>query len=122
MLSKKIILSLLISTGTYVIGAAQCPVSGSVYDALLHESLPGIEVKIKEMPDLRAVTNREGSFLIDSPCTAKITLYFEGIGYFTKTLPLLHKQEPIEVLMNENIFEWMERIILIASNNNSLLK
>ncbi len=115
MLHKKIIITLLVIISMYVISAAQCPVKGVVYDALLHETLPGVEVSVKEISDLRIVTNREGHFFIDVPCSTKITLYFEGIGYFTKTVSANCHQEPIEVLMDENIFEWTERIIPLNS-------
>jgi hypothetical protein len=122
MLHKKIILSLLITTGICAVASAQCPVKGTVYDALLLESLPGIEVRVKEMPDLRVVTDREGSFFIDAPCMTTITLFFEGIGYFTKTLLAVHKQESIEVFMDENIFEWTDRMIPIASIKSASFK
>jgi hypothetical protein len=122
MLYKKILLPFLIATGTYAIASAQCLLKGSVYDALLLESLPGIEIRVKEMPDLRVVTDREGSFFIDAPCLTNITLCFEGIGYFTKTLFGVHNQEPIEVFMDENIFEWTERMIPIASISSGAFK
>lgn len=76
--------SLLVSQVTFAQGRT---IKGTVTDATSGSPMPGVTVRVKEVPSVGTITGTDGTFSLEIPAAGK-NLEFSFIGYDTRTLPV----------------------------------
>lgn len=76
--------SLLVSQGVFAQGRT---IKGTVKDATSGSPMPGVTVRVKEIPSVGTITGTDGTFSLEVPSAGK-NLEFSFIGYDTRTLPV----------------------------------
>ncbi len=106
-----VIMSLVFAGFLSTSALAQTQVTGTVYDAETQETLPGVNIRIKNTNNGTA-TDGEGLFSLNLDST-RATLVFTYIGYITKEVEVIAGTTNISVMLSPAINE-LEGMIVIG--------
>lgn len=108
---KKLLITSCLILGLTLPGLAQTSVSGTVTDAETGETLPGVNITVKDMPERGTATNVDGEFTLNVPSLEE-TLVFSFVGYVKQEVPL-NGQENIEVSLSPDV-QQLEDVVVIG--------
>ncbi|MEL7834805.1 TonB-dependent receptor [Fodinibius sp. Rm-B-1B1-1] len=108
---KKLLITSCLILGLTLPGLAQTSVSGTVIDAETGETLPGVNITVKDMPERGTATNIDGEFTLNVPSLEE-TLVFSFVGYVTQEVPL-NGQQNIEVSLSPDV-QQLEDVVVIG--------
>lgn len=100
---KKQLLSVLFwLCGTFIVAAQERTITGTVTSADDNSPLPGVSVRIKEIPNSGVATGDDGKFTIKVPENGK-TLVFSYIGFVTKQVPITGNVINVAMVTDANV-------------------
>ncbi|WP_440998748.1 SusC/RagA family TonB-linked outer membrane protein [Fodinibius sp. SL11] len=108
---KKLLITSCLILGLTVPGLAQTSVSGTVTDAQSGETLPGVNITVKNMPERGTASTANGTFTLNVP-SLQDTLVFSFVGYIKKEVPI-DGQTTIDVTLSPDV-QQLEDIVVIG--------
>lgn len=108
---KKLLITSCLILGLTIPGLAQTSVSGTVTDAQSGETLPGVNITVKNMPARGTATNVNGEYTLNVPSTQD-TLVFSFVGYIKQEVPV-NGRTSIDVALSPDV-QQLEDVVVIG--------
>ncbi len=108
---KKLLITSCLILGFTLPGLAQTSVSGTVTDAQSGETLPGVNITIKNMPERGTATNANGTYSLNVP-SLQDTLVFSFVGFVRQEVPI-NGRTTIDVALSPDV-QQLEDVVVIG--------
>ena len=108
---KKLLITSCLVLGLSIPGLAQTSVSGTVTDAQSGESLPGVNITVKNMPERGTATNANGTYTLNVP-SLQDTLVFSFVGFVKQEVPI-NGRTTIDVALSPDV-QQLEDVVVIG--------
>lgn len=119
---KGVALVFLIMQSITLYGQSQVSVSGKVVDSATGESLPGVNIKVKDKV-VGTITNAAGEFSITVSQAPPLTLIFSYVGYATQEVEITQPSVTgLEIRMEEQILFGQDVVVSASRVEESILK
>ncbi len=119
---KGLALVFLIMQSTAVYGQSQVSISGRVADAATGESLPGVNIRVKDKV-IGTITNAKGDFSLTVNQSAPLVLVFSYVGYTPQEISITEANVTgLEVKMEEQVIFGQDVVVSASRVEESILR
>lgn len=108
---KKLLITSCLILGFTLPGLAQTSVSGTVTDAQSGETLPGVNITVKNMPERGTATNANGTYNLNVP-SLQDTLVYSFVGFVRQEVPI-NGRTTIDVSLSPDV-QQLEDVVVIG--------
>ncbi|WP_445664918.1 SusC/RagA family TonB-linked outer membrane protein [Fodinibius sp. AD559] len=108
---KKLLITSCLVLGLTLPGLAQSSVSGTVTDAQSGETLPGVNITVKNMPERGTATNANGTYNLNVP-SLQDTLVYSFVGFVKQEVPI-NGRTTIDVSLSPDV-QQLEDVVVIG--------
>ncbi|NIT55838.1 MAG: TonB-dependent receptor plug domain-containing protein, partial [Aliifodinibius sp.] len=108
---KKLLITSCLMLGLTLPGLAQSSVSGTVTDAQSGETLPGVNITVKNMPERGTATSADGTYSLNVP-SLQDTLVFSFVGFVKQEVPI-NGRTTIDVSLSPDV-QQLEDVVVIG--------
>tara|TARA_R110000796_G_scaffold252596_1_gene388499 strand:- start:156952 stop:159774 length:2823 start_codon:yes stop_codon:yes gene_type:complete len=119
---KGLALVFLIMQTVAVYGQSQVSISGRVADAASGESLPGVNIRVKDKV-IGTITNAKGDFSLTVNQSAPLTLIFSYVGYTPQEISITEANVTgLEIKMEEQVIFGQDVVVSASRVEESILR
>ncbi|WP_245657949.1 TonB-dependent receptor [Roseivirga echinicomitans] len=119
---KGLALVFLIMQTAAVYGQSQVSISGRVADAATGESLPGVNIRVKDKV-IGTITNAKGDFSLTVNQSAPLTLVFSYVGYTPQEISITEANVTgLEIKMEEQVLFGQDVVVSASRVEESILR
>ena len=119
---KGLALVFLIMQTVAVYGQSQVSISGRVADAATGESLPGVNIRVKDKV-IGTITNAKGDFSLTVNQSAPLTLIFSYVGYTPQEISITEANVTgLEIKMEEQVIFGQDVVVSASRVEESILR
>lgn len=119
---KGLALIFLILQSAAVYGQSQVSISGRVADAATGESLPGVNIRVKDKV-IGTITNAKGDFSLTVNQSAPLTLVFSYVGYTPQEISITEANVTgLEIKMEEQVIFGQDVVVSASRVEESILR
>ncbi|KYG82892.1 hypothetical protein AWN68_13425 [Roseivirga echinicomitans] len=105
-----------------VYGQSQVSISGRVADAATGESLPGVNIRVKDKV-IGTITNAKGDFSLTVNQSAPLTLVFSYVGYTPQEISITEANVTgLEIKMEEQVLFGQDVVVSASRVEESILR
>ncbi|MDZ7660093.1 TonB-dependent receptor [Fodinibius sp.] len=108
---KKLLITSCLILGLSLPGLAQTSVSGTVTDAQSGETLPGVNITVKNMPERGTATNANGTYTLNVP-SLQDTLVYSFVGFVKQEVPI-NGRTTIDVALSPDV-QQLDDVVVIG--------
>tara|TARA_R110001592_G_scaffold108191_1_gene302626 strand:+ start:3005 stop:5824 length:2820 start_codon:yes stop_codon:yes gene_type:complete len=119
---KGLALVFLILQSAALYGQSQVSISGRVVDATNGESLPGVNIRVKDKV-IGTITNAKGDFSLTVNQSAPLTLVFSYVGYTPQEISITEANVTgLEIKMEEQVLFGQDVVVSASRVEESILR
>lgn len=119
---KGLALVFLIMQSAVLYGQSQVSISGRVADAATGESLPGVNIRVKDKV-IGTITNAKGDFSLTVNQSAPLVLVFSYVGYTPQEISITEAYVTgLEVKLEEQVIFGQDVVVSASRVEESILR